>query len=518
MKKRVLSFLTAAVLFVGTISTGVSAGTPSAAPALAEVNSEIAKTADYIAGELRKSGGDNELSIEKYSYIFYLQRSGIECDDLVNKYLELVSQNITADGRLLFDGSESTGFYSMILLIMGLADVDASNFNGVNLVKAFEARLNADNYDTYYDGSSYTYTYNPIELSYAIHTVKAYSHKLGNTDAILSKLKTALLNTFTEESAYDGTKGFGVDNYGINPDNNSKVLSALKYFYTDESVKATIDRSISWTKDRIIDDGTSLYQYVYNGHQENPNSSATGLTLALLAAYRDADTAILSYYGSISYKSTSIEGAFGSYPYSDSADFDFSSKDIMEGLLSYSRMLSGKTSLYDITDVFAKVNSPVAVKVNNPDALPKDSVLTVQAVPTDNEKYTLISNALKGISSTFTVYDFSLILNNQIIPLDSPVSLTLDIPQGYDNPAIYYVDDQGSYTKLEASAANGKITFTASHFSTYVIVNEAKAAVTVAAVQTPAPVTADHSPITWLLFSTFLSLAIILYSRKCKFD
>lgn len=516
MRKKILSFIMALMLLTATMSTSVFAlPAASTAPALTEVNSEIVKTANYIAAELGKSGGDNELELSSYPYIFYLQRSGIECSELVNKYLGLVAGNINSDGKLLYEDSELLGYYAMVLLIMGLADVDATNFNGTNLVKNFEDKITSDNYDTYYNGDSYTY--NPYELSYAVYAIKAYSHKMENPAGALAKLKTALLNTIFDVSPFDPTsEGPGVDNYGINPDNNAKVLSALKYFYhQDNEVKSKVDSVIAWTKSRIQEDGTSLYYATYNGEVfEYPSSSSTGLTLALLATYADSDAAT-SYYGAMSYKSTSVEGAFDA---GYGVDFGYSAKDIMEGMLSYGRLLAGKTDLYDISDVFSKVNSPIAIKVNNPQALPADAILTVTSIPDGTAGYFLASNTLKDIAKSFIPYDFSLLLNGSPIQPEAPISLTLDIPQGYEYPAIYYIDDQGNYTKLDATVENGRITFTASHFSTYVIVDEIQATPVVNTSYTQAPATTDNSPVAMMIIFSLLSLAVIIGSEKCRIN
>ena len=81
-----------------------------------------------------------------------------------------------------------------------------------------------------------------------------------------------------------------------------------------------------------------------------------------------------------------------------------------------------------------------------------------------------VANVLTGDS--YVAYDIELIFAEGYGTNDAPKTVTLPIPEGVTNPAVYYVSDSGKSVvdmKAEITEDGEHVTFTTTHFSTYVV-------------------------------------------------
>jgi LPXTG-motif cell wall-anchored protein len=105
----------------------------------------------------------------------------------------------------------------------------------------------------------------------------------------------------------------------------------------------------------------------------------------------------------------------------------------------------------------------------------------------------------------------------QITKLDGYVQVTIPVPADIKVDegnvlAVYRVNDNGSFTNCNATITNGKLTFRTNHFSTFVIVEQAKTAVV--------PDTGDNSQTGLYVFVLLAGLAaavagVAYKKRKC---
>ena len=94
--------------------------------------------------------------------------------------------------------------------------------------------------------------------------------------------------------------------------------------------------------------------------------------------------------------------------------------------------------------------------------------------------YNNVKEAIKDVvSDENDIRVFEINLLNAVdkkIPLNGNVTITTDIPKGFDSLKIevYRLSDDGkSKIKVESKAENGKVTFVTNHFSTYIIAQTA---------------------------------------------
>lgn len=493
-KKRFLSLLTALVLIVGTLSINVSA-----APAQAEVNSEISATVNYLAEQY-----NGNITVKEYFKVFLMASSGVECSAITQQFLNAVTEDINTNGKLkTLDETpvESPTLYAGVLMALKAANIDATNIAGRNLIIDFSSCLSTYDFSTF-NGS-------PYELVYLMSVLQYYKNDIQNSSTYIESTKNAILSFYQSQSTDDT----GFYYYGFSSDTDAKMISALKSFYnTDDNIKTIVDTAIANMKLKANE------QYQVDGYGYGCNSDSTGLVLSALSIY--GDTSAANYYsGLLGFKSQTAAGAYVYDSSSNVPDPVYSTPDALEGLLSYSRALSGKNSIYDLSVVADKTvitnTSNLDIEITNSSALPAGAKLNISLVENVS---TNMSAALNKVSSSYIALDFSLMLEGTLIQPTSPLNITIKVPEGYINPAIYYIDSDGNYQKIDSTVTDGKISFVVTHFSTYAIVNEsiASSIASSTALQSTTPQTFDSSPLAFYMIATFASLLTYVVIRKRK--
>lgn len=509
-KKRFLSLLTALVLIIGTFSINVSA-----APAQSEVNSEIKATAEYLATQL-----DGNMDLTAYPYVFLVAASGIECDSIKQQFLSIVKDNISANKKLVNkDGYEAPDFYGGIIMTLKACGIDPAGITTTdsgNLLSDFETCLSSYDFTNYSGGM--------WELIYLMSTLQYYADDIEHSGDYIDAVKDAILKYYCDEK-YEGgdyvydpenpdadqwgyvykqvtVEGTGFYYYGFSPDNNGKMLGILKSFYDagDTTVKPVVDKLLP-----ILEKSLDANNQVDSGW--GINSDSTALVLSALSAY-DSPKASDAYTGLLGFKHSSISGAYFWKPANTDTNLT-ATRDALEALISYERMLSGKASIYDLSVLDqVTINNSSNITVENPSVLPAGATLNIEPITNVPAN---ISESLNKISTSFIAFDFSLLLHGTKIQPDTPLTFSIAVPDGYTNPAIYYVDENGNYQKIDSTVSNGKITFTVTHFSTYAIVNEK---IVAAATGTTVPATLDSSDLLLYGILILASLSTFIIIRK----
>ena len=96
----------------------------------------------------------------------------------------------------------------------------------------------------------------------------------------------------------------------------------------------------------------------------------------------------------------------------------------------------------------------------------------VTAVNVAESTNTNVATAIADvISGTYVAYDITLYFDDGYEASDATKTVTLPIPEGVTNPAVYYVSDNGTVvTPMETTVnTDGTVSFTTTHFSTYVV-------------------------------------------------
>lgn len=344
LKKSISALLVAACLICMSImpvladtQTGVNA------PSAADVRTEAKLTASYLMSNTNFTEISNSSTFYNASRNLILSiRSGFDCSAQTAAYLESVKSLLNNDGTLNVEvtGSFTKDIYAdyaYLLLALAVTGNDASDFNGVNVVKAFDEVIGQATVE------ELTTLMNPYFIGAYYIAIDSYKAQLSNSEAALAVTKSALLTLCTD--------GQGVEYWGHSADNNGVTLPMFANLYnTDAEVKAQIDSATEYTKSLANEDGTiTSWGYL--------STDSTALALAMHAQYGDASFAALTYNGLISQcKSGTITGAYT--PDSNT----YASQDALVGLVTYLYALEGKANPFDVS---AEVKAIADAKNNN---------------------------------------------------------------------------------------------------------------------------------------------------------
>lgn len=330
MKKRVLTIVLAVLLLLGNNAMSM---------AFAAVSDEVSATANYIAGMYDES---DPATYENDLETLYIARSGIADKSLCNQYLSSLENELRTNGKLTYSGGESVVYYATAAINLAVLGEDATDFGGCNIIEKIEK------FDRDKVKSTSIYS-----LPMILYAVEGYKNEI--TD---STLKTDIINAIVSQYS-ESADGKGFDNWGYSTDTNAKVISALlPYYGTDSELDKVIDNTSEWLMTQLCDEG---FNYNTTSSWNAVNADSTGLGLAFLAAKGDRENADKAYSALLSMKGVSA----GAFAYTAGGDDNyFATKDAMEGLLAYQRLVNGQKSIYDITDTAVYKYRDVIAKID----------------------------------------------------------------------------------------------------------------------------------------------------------
>lgn len=280
---------------------------PSAAVKNSPNKSIVEKQMVAAASFLTKNstGFDVSGSINFLTYI----NSTKDLSSFKDAFLNDVKNNLKAgNGRLLVDGNESIGAYGAVIQILDFYGLDPADFEGYNLISAFE---NMD-------------ISQPADNPYLYRTaIKAASvHNLSNDFA--EALCRSLIDNF-----YTFDKG--MDYYGFSCDNTAQFITALSPYY--DTYKDVMDNAFTVLETYKGTDG-----YFYNSTYTNVNCNSTAAALMAYASVGNAEKAAEIYN-----QLCKFEKATGEFSYDkiEPAD-EFSTRDALLALEYYYPLLEDK--------------------------------------------------------------------------------------------------------------------------------------------------------------------------------
>lgn len=114
-------------------------------------------------------------------------------------------------------------------------------------------------------------------------------------------------------------------------------------------------------------------------------------------------------------------------------------------------------------------NDNVIVMGKEDNAIESGTVLVVSDVPTD-ELDDSVKEKLGDLK--YTVMDISLMKDGVVVQPNGEVLVSIALPEGFDGAKckVYHIAEDGTFTDMKATYADGKLTFTTDHFSNYVVV------------------------------------------------
>lgn len=410
LKRKVFAFLVAACLIcMNIVPVLADTTTPDATvPAVADVRQEAQLTSSYLMNSIDFSTYANTGVFYGVSRDLFLSiRSGYDCSSQLATYLEFVKNNINEDGTLNIDnGYNSKNYYissyTYLIMILSASGIDATDFNGINIVSAFDKIINTFTVDDLNNNNMNIY-----HLGSVYSVVNAYKDTISNSDKVLANIKEALLAACTAD-------GNGIDNWGNSIDNNGFVFPFFASLYdTDADVKKAIDSAADYSKQGILADGTSFYSLAYPSTSGNTNSS--GMNLSFFAQYGNSDVNAAVLYNALvnTFKSASGNGAY--LDYKNDEDFKSATPDALQGIVTYLYALEGKANPFDISaDVKAIAdakNAPVEEPSTEPSTEPatepatNEDITTPQTGDVNVYMYMILAAACAATIAGVTVYN-----------------------------------------------------------------------------------------------------------------
>ena len=317
---------------------------------LGKVSEPYISTGEYM----EKLGTPNVGAIGGEWMVIGLARSGRTVpgvEDYYQKAVEYVQSNIDSEtGRL--HKAKSTDNSRMILALTALGR-DVTNVGGYNLLQGL-----SDFEYVKYQGNN-----GPIWALLALDSGN-YPVPSGGTTT-----RQALIDEILSVQTSDG--GWAISGDRADSDMTGMALTALApYYKKDPTVKQAIDKAIARLSEMQDDDGGFSTTYGDGKYIATSESTAQVLT-ALSALGIDADTdsrfiknggsvvdALLRYY---------VNG--GGFKHVMDGEIDgMGTEQAYYALTAYYRFLSGKTNLYDMTDIIDMGGDVVTVEPTVPAA------------------------------------------------------------------------------------------------------------------------------------------------------
>ncbi len=356
-------------------------------PTADTVKAEALATANYVLAQTDFSDLSDTSKMYNCSTTLILAiRAGADCTDAVSAYLNSAKKIVNADGTLNVSvaaygyPNDTFSSYAYLLMVLALTENDATNFDGANIVLAFNNILKnakADDFNNGYDTTNYATTgINPYHIGYINSAVEAYSSSMPDYSTISATLKAGLALVTTDDKGINYSGSFSADN-------NGTVYPHFAKSYADDSnMRQLIDKVIAYTKDTYFDNTNGTTHSIYNDYTtgaliDEPNPDSTALALALYSQFVKDDLAAASYNALVkNYKSATTAGA---YTYAG-ADSIYSSKDALTGLVTYSYRLQEKGYPFDVSDALSADNKQDETRPdnngeNNPDTNVQDETV-----------------------------------------------------------------------------------------------------------------------------------------------
>ena len=103
-------------------------------------------------------------------------------------------------------------------MILSASGIDATDFNGINVVSKFDKIINTFSVDDLSNNSMNIY-----HIGSVYSVVNAYRDTISNSDKVLADIKSALLAACTAD-------GNGIDNWGNSTDSNGLYFHSLHHY------------------------------------------------------------------------------------------------------------------------------------------------------------------------------------------------------------------------------------------------------------------------------------------------
>ena len=114
------------------------------------------------------------------------------------------------------------------------------------------------------------------------------------------------------------------------------------------------------------------------------------------------------------------------------------------------------------------------VEIPENDCFEGGTTVTVEVIE-EGEAFEMVSEVMENVAEQYVAYEFTATKDDVAVQPNGKLTVTFDIPADYStNVAVYYMDENGKLTQLEAvvDADERTVTVELEHFSTYIVVDK----------------------------------------------
>ena len=365
-----------------------------------------------------------------------------------------------------------------VILALTSMGVNASNFRGFDLVSALLEK----------DGSG--------EYKLAAQGVNGVIFALIALDSgdYLDNAEGVALRQWCIEYLLDCQKtNGGWDLLGslsgyADADITGMALQALApYYASNAQVKVAVEKAVYALQDTQEADGSFSY-----GSEGKSSESTVQVLVALTALGYDGTSDGSFLFSVIENLLTYRDESSGGFKHTMSGSVDqMASEQAAYALVAYDRYVSGKNSLYDMSDIELVVDdnvntdpvSDVVVEdLENGTGIfvtAKPGVLSsgveLEVIPwMSGAAYDMVEEVLKDLDVQFLLFGITLLKNNEEIHSfgGAKIVVSIPVPEGYDGAEckVYYVDATGDVVDMKAELIDGYLVFDTDHLSLYAVV------------------------------------------------
>lgn len=294
----------------------------------------ISYTTDILFGE------DEPTYMDEW-YIFALARSGEgSVQDLLDAYYSNAEEDFIArEGKYTdYSGADSLGEYVRVALTLTAMDRNISDFGGYDLLDKI---IKADS-SAYEQSSTST-------LSYALKIIEFYEDEIQNANELKSIIIDEIMTRYIDDTGFTYMLGEWA---AVDADTTAQAIQGLAFYYgySDEVANALENSFLYLGEQQNSEDGA-----IMSWGASNPSSTAQVIITASLIGEQAFDYFITDNGDTLIDGLLVFELEDGGYyePYygADAGSDYFTTSQVLQALVAYDRMISGKTDLFDFSDL-----------------------------------------------------------------------------------------------------------------------------------------------------------------------
>lgn len=349
---KIISMVLAVVIMI--CATSVSA-TAEGINSKESLQKAISFTADILFA-------DDEPTYMDEWYILALARSGENSvTGLLDTYYRNAEQDIIEkEGRYTdYSGVESLGEYVRVALTLTAMNKDIRSFGGYDLLD----KITKMDFSAYEQSSTST-------LSYTLKLIEFYEDEIENTDELKNAIIDEMMTRYIDDTGFTYMLGEWAT---VEADTTAQALQSLVFYYdySDEVAKA-VENSMHYLKEQQNHEDGAIMSW----DASNPNSTAQMIITASMIGkdvfdYFTTDNGKTLLDGLLAF--VREDGGFYEPYYGADAGSDYyATSQALQALVAYDRMVSGKTDLFDFTDLSEQKEETIitdTTKVTKPNTI-----------------------------------------------------------------------------------------------------------------------------------------------------